>query len=105
MKSDASKLTEKLLQTSTQLPAPLNHHRYIDKNIHETIEYVQYVTFIHHLELILIWQYRSYDIHMQKLNKIRDEIEKKRSKKVNVDVSYEHLKSQILNNKLRTHEF
>lgn len=42
---------------------------------------------------------------MKKLNKIRDEIEKNRSKKVNVDVSYEHLKSQILNNKLRTHEF
>ena len=47
----------------------------------------------------------AYEIHMTKINRIKDELEKKRSKKLTVDSNYENLKSQILNNKLRSHEF
>jgi hypothetical protein len=37
--------------------------------------------------------------------KLKDELERKRIKKVNADTSYENMKSQMINNKLRSHEF
>ena len=36
---------------------------------------------------------------------IKEEIEKKRSRKITADPNYEHFKSQMINNKLRSHEF
>jgi len=36
---------------------------------------------------------------------IKEEIEKKRSRKITADPDYEHFKSQMINNKLRSHEF
>ena len=44
-------------------------------------------------------------MHQKKLVRIKEELEKKRSKKIIVDYSYEQLKSQMLNNKLKSHEF
>ncbi|CDW76589.1 UNKNOWN [Stylonychia lemnae] len=63
----------------SEKPPVLTNHRYVDKNIHETIERVQ-----------------NYEIHQKKLFKIKEDLEKKRLKKINADQSYEHLKSQMI---------
>ena len=52
-----------------------------------------------------LWAFRSYQIHQRKLQRIKEELDKNKNKKVGADTSYEHLKSQMTNNKLKSHEF
>ena len=47
----------------------------------------------------------SYDIHMQKLNVMKEELEFKRIIGVNPDPQYTLLKYNLINNKIKVHEF
>jgi hypothetical protein len=54
----------------------------------------------------LIAIYRSYELHKKKLNKIKDELDKKKNGKLKViDEEDELLKMRIISNKLKNHEF
>lgn len=47
----------------------------------------------------------SYDIHMQKLNVMKEELEFKRIIGVKPDPQYTLLKYNLINNKIKVHEF